>query len=60
MGRDAAKNMGMALGSVTGGENVDNNALAGAKYWNQNAQVLDEDIPRDPRHMYLAHQVAFP
>jgi soluble lytic murein transglycosylase-like protein len=56
MGSAAAKDVGMTLGSVTGVENVDNNALAGAKYWNQNARVLDEDIPRDPLHMYLAHQ----
>ncbi|NCG18567.1 MAG: transglycosylase SLT domain-containing protein [Rhodobacterales bacterium] len=56
MGGAAAQDVGMTLDSVTGVENVDNNALAGAKYWNKNAQWLDEDIPRDPLHMYLAHQ----
>lgn len=56
MGRDAATDVGMSYSSLQGGGNVNNNALAGARYWNVNARRLDEDIPRDPLHMYLAHQ----
>lgn len=56
MGRDAASDLGMSYGSLQGGGNVNNNALAGARYWNLNDQRLDEGIPRDPLHMYLAHQ----
>ncbi len=56
MGRDAATDVGMRYSSLQGSGNVDNNALAGARYWGVNDQRLDEDIPRDPLHMYLAHQ----
>lgn len=56
MGADAAKDVGMSYKGLQGAGNVNNNALAGAKYWNLNDQRLDEDIPRDPLHMYLAHQ----
>lgn len=56
MGRDAATDLGMSYSKMKGGANVDNNALAGARYWKLNEQRLDEDIPRDPLHMYLAHQ----
>lgn len=56
MGRDAATDVGMNFNDMIGGDNVENNALAGAKYWNLNDQRLNEDIPRDPLHMYLAHQ----
>ncbi len=56
MGSDAAKDVGMSFSGMKGGANVDNNALAGAKYWNVNADRLDKNIPRDPLHMYLAHQ----
>lgn len=56
MGRDAATDVGMSYGSLQGGANVDNNALAGAKYWKVNEERLDPGVPRDPLHMYLAHQ----
>ena len=56
MGRAAAKDVGMSYGSLLGGGNVKNNALAGAKYMNVNAKRLDKGIPQDPLHLYLAHQ----
>ena len=56
MGQAAATDVGMSYSSLVGGANVTNNAVAGAKYMNINAKRLDEDIPRDPLHMYLAHQ----
>ena len=56
MGRDAAADVGMSYSSLQGAQNVGNNALAGARYWNLNDERLDEGIPRDPLHMYLAHQ----
>lgn len=56
MGADAATDVGMDFSTLKGGDNVANNALAGAKYWNVNDRRLDEDVPRDPLHMYLAHQ----
>lgn len=56
MGRDSASDVGMSYASLQGGANVANNALAGAKYWQINDRRLDEEIPRDPLHMYLAHQ----
>lgn len=56
MGSDAAKDLGMSYSSLIGAENVENNALAGARYWGINDSRMDQDIPRDPLHMYLAHQ----
>lgn len=56
MGKDAAKDVGMSYQSLKGADNVENNALAGAKYWNTNDKRLDDAIPRTPLHMYLAHQ----
>lgn len=56
MGADAAADVGMSFAGMKGAKNVDNNALGGAKYWQLNAERLDEDIPRDPLHLYLAHQ----
>lgn len=56
MGREAASDVGMRYRDLVGAENVEKNALAGAKYWNFNDKVLDEGVPRDPLHMYLAHQ----
>lgn len=56
MGDTAAQDLGMSFSGMQGGANVRNNALAGAKYWQLNDDRLDEDIPRDPTHMYLAHQ----
>lgn len=56
MGSAATREVGMRQSQVTGAANVGNNALAGAKYWNLNDQRLDDDVPRDPLHMYLAHQ----
>jgi hypothetical protein len=56
MGSEAASDLGMSYKKMKGGENVDYNALAGAKYWKLNEGRLNEGIPRDPLHMYLAHQ----
>jgi hypothetical protein len=56
MGAEAAKDVGMKYADLQGKDNVENNALAGAKYWNVNDKRLNENIPRDPLHMYLAHQ----
>ena len=56
MGSEATREVGMRFSSVKGASNVANNALAGAKYWNLNDERLGEDVPRDPLHMYLAHQ----
>ena len=56
MGRTAAADVGMSYSSLVGSNNVENNAMAGAKYWNVNDKRLDKSVPRDPLHMYLAHQ----
>ena len=56
MGRAAAQDVGMSYSSLVGAHNVGNNAMAGAKYWNINASRMNAAIPRDPLHMYLAHQ----
>ncbi|MFT5681500.1 MAG: hypothetical protein ACI8RZ_002406 [Myxococcota bacterium] len=56
MGRRASQDVDMPFEDLKGADNVDNNALAGARYWNLNDQWLNEEIPRDPLHMYLAHQ----
>jgi outer membrane biosynthesis protein TonB len=56
MGKDAATDVGMSFASMKGADNVDNNALGGAKYWKTNDKRLNKDIPRTPLHMYLAHQ----
>lgn len=56
MGKDAATDVGMSYTSMKGADNVDNNALGGARYWNTNDKRLNKDIPRTPLHMYLAHQ----
>jgi len=55
IGRDAASDIGIPYEDLVGFENVENNALAGAKYWNINASRLNEGIPRDPLHLFLAH-----
>lgn len=56
MGRSAAKDVGTSYAGIQGGKNVQNNALAGAQYWQLNDGRLNANIPRDPLHMYLAHQ----
>jgi hypothetical protein len=56
MGSAAATDVGATYESLQGGENVQNNALAGAQYWQLNDRRLNANIPRDPLHMYLAHQ----
>ncbi len=56
MGKAAARDVGMSYGKMQGASNVDYNALAGAKFWQRNDELLDESVPRDPLHMYLAHQ----
>ncbi len=55
IGRAAAADIGIPYENLVGAENVENNALAGAKYWNINARRLNDDIPRDPLHLFLAH-----
>jgi hypothetical protein len=56
MGRDAATDIGMPYESLVGAENVENNALAGARYSEMNSQRMETEVPRDPLHLYLAHQ----
>ena len=41
MGSDAARDLGMSYSGMKGGANVNNNALAGARYWELNDQRLD-------------------
>lgn len=55
IGRAAASDIGIPYEDLVGAENVEKNALAGAKYWNINASRLNDDIPRDPLHLFLAH-----
>ena len=56
MGQDAAKDVGMSYSSMVGSGNVNNNALGGARYMNLNKGRLNSNIPKDPLHLYLAHQ----
>jgi hypothetical protein len=56
MGQDAASDLGMSYSKMRGAENVGNNALAGARYWKLNEERLNRNVPKDPLHMYLAHQ----
>lgn len=56
MGADSAQDLGTSYASLQGGANVNNNARAGAQYWQLNDRRLNDAVPRDPLHMYLAHQ----
>lgn len=56
MGRRSAQDVGIPYEDLQGADNVTNNARAGAEYWLLNDQWLNEEVPRDPLHMYLAHQ----
>ena len=53
----AAAEVGLAFDSVVGPEQVENNALAGARLWRRHAERLDDDVPRDPLQIFLAHQL---